>query len=157
MVSIGSVGGGWLSSYLIKKGWPVFKARKTSMFIFAVCVLPIMTARYTSNMWVAVALVGLAAAAHQAWSANIFTTVSDMFPKYAVSSVVGIGGMAGSVGGMLFPLLVGSMLDHYKTLGDVNIGYNILFIICGFAYLVAWLIMHLFAPRMEKVEVKETK
>jgi ACS family hexuronate transporter-like MFS transporter len=155
MVSVGSVGGGWLSSYLIKKGWPVFKARKTSMLIFAVCVLPIMTARYTSNMWVAVALVGLAAAAHQAWSANIFTTVSDMFPKYAVSSVVGIGGMAGSIGGMLFPLLVGSMLDHYKALGDVNVGYNILFIICGFAYLLAWGIMHLFAPRMEQVAIQE--
>lgn len=155
MVSIGSVGGGWLSSYLIKKGWPVFRARKTSMLIFAVCVLPIMTAKYTSNMWVAVALVGLAAAAHQAWSANIFTTVSDMFPKYAVSSVVGIGGMAGSIGGMLFPLLVGSMLDHYKQLGDVNVGYNILFIICGFAYLVAWSIMHFFAPRMEQVSIKD--
>jgi len=155
MVSIGSIGGGWLSSFLIKKGWPVFKARKTSMFLFAVCVLPIMLTKYTSSMWVAVSLVGLAAAAHQAWSANIFTTVSDMFPKYAVSSVVGIGGMAGSIGGMLFPLLVGSMLDHYKALGDVNIGYNILFIICGFAYLLAWVIMHFFAPKMEQVELKD--
>lgn len=155
MVSIGSVGGGWLSSYMIKKGWPVFRARKTSMFIFALLVVPIVTAQYTNNMWIAVALVGLAAAAHQAWSANIFTTVSDMFPKQAVSSVVGIGGMAGSIGGMLFPLLVGSMLDHYTELGNINIGYNILFLICGCAYLVAWVIMHFFAPRMEKVVVED--
>ncbi|KAA2240413.1 MFS transporter [Chitinophaga agrisoli] len=155
MVSVGSVGGGWLSSFLIKKGWPVFKARKTSMLIFAICVLPVMTIQFTHDMWVAVSLVGVAAAAHQAWSANIFTTVSDMFPKYAVSSVVGIGGMAGSIGGMLFPLLVGSMLDHYKLLGDVNVGYNILFVICGFAYLLAWVIMHFFAPRMEQVTIKK--
>jgi ACS family hexuronate transporter-like MFS transporter len=114
-----------------------------------------MVAPYSGNMWAAVALVGLAGAAHQAWSANIFTTVSDMFPKYAVSSVVGIGGMAGSLGGMLFPLFVGSLLDHYKTQGDITIGYNILFVICGFAYLLAWVIMHFFAPRMEQVSIKE--
>ncbi|HEU4555829.1 MAG TPA: MFS transporter [Chitinophaga sp.] len=155
MVSIGSVGGGWLSSFFIKKGWPVFKARKTSMLLFAIFVMPVMLTQYTNSMWMAVSLVGLAAAAHQAWSANIFTTVSDMFPKYAVSSVVGIGGMAGSIGGMLFPLLVGSMLDHYKALGDINVGYNILFVICAFAYLLAWVIMHFFAPRMEQVKIKE--
>lgn len=155
MISFGSIGGGWISSYLIKKGWPVFRARKTSMLGFALCVVPVIVAPYSGNMWAAVALVGLAGAAHQAWSANIFTTVSDMFPKYAVSSVVGIGGMAGSLGGMLFPLFVGSLLDHYKLLGDINIGYNILFIICGFAYLLAWVIMHFFAPRMEQVSIKE--
>ena len=151
--TIGSVGGGYLSSYLIKKGWLVFKARKISMLVFAFCVMPIVTAQYAPNVWVAVGLISLAAAAHQAWSANIFTTVSDMFPKQAVSSVVGIGGMAGSTGGMLFPLVVGAMLDHYKALGDIVIGYNILFVICGFAYLIAWLIMHFLAPRMERVTV----
>ena len=123
------------------------------MLVFAFCVLPIMTAPYAGNVWIAVGLISLAAASHQAWSANIFTTVSDMFPKQAVSSVVGIGGMAGSIGGMLFPLLVGALLDHYKALGDIVIGYNILFVICGFAYLIAWITMHFLAPRMERVRV----
>jgi ACS family hexuronate transporter-like MFS transporter len=131
----------------------VFKARKISMLVFAFCVMPIMSAQYAPNVWVAVGLISLAAAAHQAWSANIFTTVSDMFPKRAVSTVVGIGGMAGSTGGLLFPIVVGAMLDHYKTLGNIVIGYNILFVICGFAYLLAWLIMHFLAPRMERVNV----
>lgn len=151
--TIGSVGGGYLSSYLIRKGWLVFKARKTSMLVFAFCVLPIITAQYAGNVWIAVGLISLAAASHQAWSANIFTTVSDMFPKQAVSSVVGIGGMAGSTGGMLFPLLVGALLDHYKALGNIVIGYNILFVICGLAYLVAWVTMHFLAPKMERVKV----
>lgn len=151
--TIGSIGGGYLSSWFIRQGWPVFKARKTAMLIFAFCVIPIMTARYTNNVWVAVALISLAAAAHQAWSANIFTTASDMFPKRAVSSVVGIGGMAGSVGGILFPLLVGYLLDFYKQAGNITVGYNLLFVICGSAYLLAWGVMHLFAPRMEKVEL----
>ena len=131
VTSVGSIGGGYLSSYFIQKGWPVFKARKTAMFIFALCVLPIMTARYATNMWVAVALISLAAAAHQAWSANIFTVASDMFPKKAISSVVGIGGMAGSVGGVLFPLFVGYILDVYKNLGNSTAGYNIIFFVCG--------------------------
>lgn len=151
--TIGSVGGGYLSSYLIRKGWKVFKARKMSMLFFAFCVIPIITAPNAGNVWIAVGLISLAAAAHQAWSANIFTTVSDMFPKHAVSSVVGIGGMAGSLGGMLFPLLVGSLLDHYKSLGNIVTGYNILFVICGFGYLIAWLLMHLLAPRMERVKI----
>ncbi|MET7001337.1 MFS transporter [Chitinophaga defluvii] len=151
--TVGSIGGGYLSSWLIKIGWPVFKARKVSMFIFAVCVVPIMFAKQTNNIWVVVALISLAAAAHQAWSANIFTTASDMFPKYAVSSVVGIGGMAGSVGGIIFPLIVGGLLDHYKALGNIGAGYNVLFIICGCMYLLAWLVMHFFAPKMEEVKI----
>ncbi|HNU41687.1 MAG TPA: MFS transporter [Cyclobacteriaceae bacterium] len=149
--TIGSIGGGYLSSWLIKKGWPVFKARKTSMLLFAVSVMPIMAARFVDDIWGAVALMSLAVAAHQAWSANIFTTTSDMFPKRAVSSVVGIGGMAGSLGSFLFPLLVGHLLNHYKLLGNITTGYNILFLICGFAYLFAWLLMHWLAPRMERV------
>jgi MFS transporter, ACS family, hexuronate transporter len=115
-------------------------------------VLPIVTAPWVGSLWAAVGLISLAVAAHQAWSTNIFTTVSDMFPKTAVSSVVGIGGMAGSIGGMLFPLLVGTVLDHYKTLGNINIGYNILFVICGCGYLVAWVLMHFLAPRMERIK-----
>jgi ACS family hexuronate transporter-like MFS transporter len=141
-----------LSSYLIKKGWPVYKARKVTMLIVAFCVLPIVTAQYATNMWVVVALISLAAGAHQAWSANIFTTASDMFPQKALSSVVGIGGMAGSVGGMLFPLVIGNILEYFKEAGNKTAGYNIIFVICGFAYLLAWLIMHLLAPKMRRVE-----
>lgn len=140
--TIGSIGGGFLSSYLIKKGWNVQRARKTTMFIIALCVLPIMLAQFTKNIWGAVGLISLAAAAHQAWSANIFTTVSDYFPKKDISSVVGIGGMAGSVGGILFPLAIGMILDHYKLLGNITAGYNIIFIMCGSAYLLAWIVMH---------------
>lgn len=151
--SIGSIGGGYLSGYLIKKGWLVFKARKISMLFFALCVVPIMAIQFTTNIWQAVALLSLATAAHQAWSANIFTTASDMFPKKAVSSVVGIGGMAGSLGGFVFPYIIGQLLDHYKALGNITTGYNILFVICGVAYLVAWGFMHLFAPKMEKVNI----
>lgn len=146
--SIGSIGGGYLSSYFIQKGWPVYKARKTAMFIFALCVLPIMSAKYATNMWVAVALISLAAAAHQAWSANIFTVASDMFPKKAISSVVGIGGMAGSVGGVLFPIFVGYILETYRQLGDSTAGYNIIFFVCGLMYMLAWAIMHFISPKM---------
>lgn len=151
--TVGSIGGGYLSGYFIKKGWPVFRARKTSMLIFAFLVMPIMAAQYTTNIWQAVVLISLAAAAHQAWSANIFTTASDMFPKKAVSSVVGIGGMAGSVGGIFFPLLVGIILDNYKAAGNIGAGYNVIFIICGFAYLLAWGVMHVFSPKMERVDI----
>ncbi len=151
--TIGSIGGGYLSGYFIRLGWSVFRARKTAMLIFALCVVPIVFAQYATNVWAAVGLISLAAAAHQAWSANIFTTASDMFPKRAVSSVVGIGGMAGAVGGILFPMLVGRLLDTYKAAGNISAGYNLLFVICGCAYLLAWGIMHLFTSKMEKVEL----
>ena len=153
VAGFGSILGGHLSGWFIKKGWPVFKARKTAMLIFACCVVPIVLVRFTSDIWAAVALISLAAAAHQAWSANIFTTASDMFPKKAVSSVVGIGGMAGSVGGILFPLLIGILLDHFKSLHILSTGYNIIFVICGSAYLLAWLIMHFLSPKMKQVEI----
>jgi ACS family hexuronate transporter-like MFS transporter len=151
--TVGSVGGGFLSSWFIKKGMPIFKARKTAMFLFALCVLPIFGARYATNIWQAVGLISLAAAAHQAWSANIFTTASDMFPKRAVSSVVGIGGMAGSVGGIAFPFFIGWVLETYKKAGNITAGYNIIFSICACAYLVAWLIMHWLTPRMKVVKL----
>jgi MFS transporter, ACS family, hexuronate transporter len=151
--TIGSIGGGYLSGFFIKKGLPVFRARKTAMLIFAIAVVPIMLARYCTNIWQAVFLISLAAAAHQAWSANIFTTASDMFPKKAVSSVVGIGGMAGSVGGILFPLLIGWLLDSAKASGDITVGYNIVFTICGLAYLLAWAIMHFLVPKHKVVEL----
>ncbi len=145
--SLGSIGGGYLSSNLISKGWGVFRARKTSMLVFALCVLPVMTAPWVGNIWMAVALISLAAASHQAWSATIFTTASDIFPKSSISTVVGIGGMAGSVGGILFPLLVGWLLDYYKSAGNIGTGYTILFVISGSAYGVAWMVMHCLTPK----------
>lgn len=149
--TFGSIGGGYLSSYLIKRGWPVLKARKATLLLVAFAVLPIILARYATDIWVAVDIISIAAAAHQAWSANIFTVVSDIIPKRAVSSVVGIGGMAGSIGSTLFPLLVGSLLDYYKAAGNIGAGYNILFIICGLAYFVAWFIIHLLTSRMKPI------
>lgn len=153
----GSIGGGYLSSWLIKKNWPVFKARKAALLLAALCVLPILYARYTTNIWTAVGLISLAAAAHNAWSANIFTVASDMFPKKTLSSVIGIGGMAGSVGGILFPMLIGYILDLYKLKGNIVAGYNILFIISGGAYLLAWMIIHLLTPKMHRVQVGNTE
>ncbi|MDR3695988.1 MFS transporter [Mucilaginibacter sp.] len=151
--TIGSIGGGHLSSWLIKKGWTAFKARKTAMLLFALCVVPIITARFATNIWQAVGLIGLAAAAHQAWSANIFTTTSDVFPKKAISSVVGIGSMAGAVGGFFFPTFIGYILDASKKAGHIVTGYNIIFFICGCAYLLAWVLMHFLSPRMKKVNL----
>ncbi|GAB3753353.1 MFS transporter [Spirosoma pomorum] len=153
LVSIGSIGGGYLSSALIRRGWSVWKARKTAMFIFALLVVPVIAVRYEPGIWGAVALIGLAGAAHQAWSANIFTTASDMFPKRAVSTVVGIGSMAGSVGGIIFPEIVGRILQRYKQAGDVQSGYGIIFLMCGSAYLLAWLVMHVLTPTMKPVQL----
>ncbi len=155
IAAVGSIFGGWVPMYLMKKGWPVFKARKTSMLIYAFCALPAVSAQLMGeqNMWYAILIIGFAAAAHQAWSANIFTTVSDMFPKAAVGSVTGIGGMAGGLGGIVVAKSAGYLFDYYKGLGHIQTGYLIMFIICGFAYLLAWLVMHFLVPRMQKVEV----
>jgi MFS transporter, ACS family, hexuronate transporter len=151
VASFGSILGGYLSGWFIKRGLPVYKARKISMFIFACCVVPIFFVRYTNSIWPAVWLISLAAAAHQAWSANIYTVGSDIFPKHILSSVIGIAGMAGSVGGILFPFAIGIILDHFKLIGSLGTGYNIIFGICAIAYLLAWTIMHLLSPKMEEV------
>ncbi|BCZ81098.1 hexuronate transporter [Paraburkholderia terrae] len=141
--SIGSISGGWLSSRLIARGWDVTRARQITMLGLAFLVVPIAFSPWIDNMWAMVGLLSLAAAAHQGWSANLFTTASDMFPKRLVGSIVGMGGMAGAIGGTVFPLFVGALLDHFKALGNVNAGYNILFAICGSAYVIAWTIMRL--------------
>lgn len=153
MSTFGSVGGGWLPMHFIKNNWPVFRARKTSMLIYAFLVLPIIFAQILGsvNMWLAVVTIGLAAAAHQAWSANIFTTVSDMFPKKTIASVIGMGGMAGAMGGILIALLARKLFDHYKALGTIETGYYIMFAICSCAYLLAWILMHFLAPKMERI------
>ena len=98
-------------------------------------------------------MIGFAAAAHQAWSANIFTTVSDMFPKKTVASVTGIGGMAGGLGGIVVSKSAGYLFDYYKSLGNIQTGYYIMFFTCGFLYLTAWFAMHLLVPKMEKVTI----
>jgi ACS family hexuronate transporter-like MFS transporter len=153
IMTVLSLIGGWLPGHLTKRGWTVTRARKTSFFISAICVLPIFFVTGVED-WPAVFLIGLAGAAHQAWSANLFTTVSDMFPKYAIGSVVGIGGMAGAIGGMLFPVFCGRMLDIFTARGNVTGGYTVLFTICAFAYLIAFAIHHLLAPRFEKFEMR---
>ena len=154
MATIGSIVGGWLPIYFIKKGWTVFRSRKTAMLIYACCVLPIVSAQYLGsiNMWLAVLIIGLAMSAHQAWSANIYTTVSDMFPKSATASVTGIGGMFGAVGGILIAKSAGKLFDHYKANGHIETGYLIMFLICSFAYVTAWLLMHLLVPKMKSIQ-----
>jgi len=150
IVTVLSIAGGWLSGYLVKQGHTPVRARKIAMLGFALCVLPILFVTKASD-WGAVVLIGIAGAAHQAWSANLFTTVSDMFPKRAVGSVVGLGGMAGSLGGIAFPILAGKLLDHFTRVGDVTAGYRILFGFCGFAYLLAFAISHLLVPKFAPV------
>ena len=142
--------------FFIRKNWPAFRARKTAMLIYAFMVTPVVFAQIVGgiNMWFAVLAIGLGASAHQAWSANIFTTVSDMFPKKAVGSVTGIGGMFGSLGGILLTWLVQkSLFVHYRAIGEIETAYYIMFIICGSAYLLAWVTLHLLAPRIERVKL----
>jgi ACS family hexuronate transporter-like MFS transporter len=146
MTSIGSIGGGWLSGAFIKKGWSINKGRKTVMLICALLILPIVFASTVSEWW-AVMLIGLATAAHQGWSANLFTTVSDMFPRKAVGSVVGLGGMAGSVGGMLIATAAGFILQFTGS-------YFSLFIFAGLVYLVALFAIHLLVPSIGRIELE---
>jgi ACS family hexuronate transporter-like MFS transporter len=142
MTSIGSIGGGWLSGSLLRRGWAVNSSRKVVMLLCALLVVPIVVASQVSDLWVAVCLIGLAAAAHQGWSANLFTTVSDMFPKQAVGSVVGFGGMAGAVGGMILSATAGYVLELTGS-------YLPLFILAGSIYLVTLVIFQLLVPKME--------
>jgi len=152
--SLGSVIGGWVSSRLIARGWSVSKARQTTMLCIACLVVPIVLSPWVSNMWVMVGLLSLAVGSHQGWSANLFTRPADLFPKEFVGSVVGIGGMAGALGSTLFPIFVGRLLDHFKALGNVDTGYNIIFAICGCAYLVAWLLMRVLQPVEARIEAQ---
>jgi MFS transporter, ACS family, hexuronate transporter len=153
IMTVLSIYGGWITGYLTKRGYSVTRARKMGMFAFALCVVPIFFVTETGD-WTAVLLIGLAGSAHQAWSANLYTTVSDMFPKNAVASVIGLGGMAGALGGMLFPILTGRLLDVFTESGNVTAGYSLLFAICSFAYLVAFLCHHLLAPSFEQLKLK---
>jgi MFS transporter, ACS family, hexuronate transporter len=139
----GSVGGGWFSSALIKRGWSVNRSRKTAMLTMALLIVPTTLVSRAPTMWTAVLIVGVALAAHQAWSANVYTLASDMFPKSAVGSVVGIGAFGGAMGGVLFQRITGRVLQANGS------DYTPIFIVCGLAYVSAWLIIHLLAPRLE--------
>lgn len=141
----GSIFFGWLSSRLIQNGWSVNRARKLTMLICALCVAPIVFASITNSVWVAVGLIALAAAAHQGWSANIFTLASDMFPKRTLGSVVGIGSMFGAIGGVLFAASTGII--------RVKFGYVPLFAIAGSAYLIALVVIHLLSPKLEPAKL----
>ena len=147
VASVGSIGGGWLSSFLLRRGWSVNAARKTAMLTCALAVTPIMFASRAQSLWAAVALVSLAAAAHQGWSANMFTLASDMFPRQAVGSVVGFGGMAGAVGGMLIAQVTGHLLQWTGS-------YSVVFIVASLAYLLALAAIHLLTPRMKPVRLE---
>ncbi len=143
MADGGSILGGWLSSYFIKKGWTINRARKTTLLICGIIILPVVFATQTSNQWVSVLLIGLAASGHQAWSANAFTLASDVFPKKATASVVGIGGMVGGVVSIIAFFALGRVLDS-----SGKSAYLFAFLIAGFLYLVCLLIIHLIMPKM---------
>jgi ACS family hexuronate transporter-like MFS transporter len=151
--TLGSIFGGYFSSVLIRRGMAVIKARKTALLIFAVLELSILSAQFVTDIWVAVAIISLVVAVHQAWATNVFTLASDMFPREAVSSVVGIGGTAGAIGGMMFPILVGYLLDTYKAAGNLPGGYNVLFTLCGVTYLITWFIIHLLTRKKGRVQM----
>lgn len=155
MTIAGSIGGGYVSSWLIKRGWPTLKARKTVLLIFAVLELTIISAQFVSNIWGVVAILSFTLAVHQAWSTNIFTLVCDLFPKQVVGSVTGIGATSGAIGGMLFPLAIGYILDRYKESGDVTEGYHLLFVLCSFMYLIAWTIIHFLTKSAKVVDLSD--
>jgi len=145
--TIGSIGGGYLSSLLIKKGWAIGKARSFTMLLFALMVVPVMFSKYVDNMWLITIIIALATAAHQGWGANLMTTVGDRLPNNYVSSVIGFGGMLGSAAGIIFPLFIGIVLDTFKKAGNINGGYNIIFFIAGISYVAAWGIIWLINRR----------
>jgi ACS family hexuronate transporter-like MFS transporter len=158
VATLGSIFGGWLPKKFINSGMDANKARKLAMFIFALFPLSVLLASKLGaiNTWFAVATIAIACSAHQAWSANIFTIVSDMFPKKAVASVTGLGGMAGAIGGILIAWAAGKLLAHFAAMGKTELGYGILFIVCGSAYLVAWAIMHVLVPKFKQIQLSET-
>ena len=153
MAMIGSVTGGWFPLYFIRKGNQVYDGRMKAMLVIALFPLVVLLAQPLGHIsfWIPVFLIGIGTAAHQAWSANIFTTVSDMFPKKAVGSVIGIGGMAGGLGGVLITKLGGALFDHYKGLGHIGTGYTIMFAICAVAYLLAWIVMKWLVPKYKPI------
>lgn len=144
----GSVVGGWISSLLIRRGNSINVARKSAMLVCAISVLPVVFVPYVTNMWNAVLLIGLAAAAHQGFSANLYTLTSDMFPNRAIGSVVGLGGTVGALGGLLIASVVGHVLERSGS-------YQIPFFIAGVAYLIALGLIHILAPQLNAAELND--
>jgi ACS family hexuronate transporter-like MFS transporter len=153
MTMFGSIGGGWFPMYFIKKGYKPYDGRMKAMLLIATIPLVVLAAQYLGEIsyWYPVILIGIGASAHQAWSANLFTTVSDMVPNKAIASVVGIGGMAGGIGGVIVTKAGGALFDHYKALGHIETGYTIMFVFCAIAYLLAWSIMKLLVPKYKPI------
>lgn len=149
MTMFGSIGGGWFPIYYINKGYSPYDGRMRAMLTIALFPLVVLLAQVLGGIsfWIPVILIGIGASAHQAWSANIFTTVSDMFPKKAIGSVIGIGGMAGGIGGVIITKTGGALFDHYKALGHIETGYTIMFAFCGLAYIIAWAVMKALVPK----------
>lgn len=154
MTMFGSIGGGWFPIYFIKKGFTPYDGRMKAMFLIALVPLVVLLAQPLGHIsyWMPVVLIGLGASAHQAWSANIFTTVSDMFPKKTIGSVVGIGGMAGGIGGVIVTKSAGALFDYYQSLGQIQTGYTIVFIFCAIAYIIAWSIMKTLVPKYAPIQ-----
>ncbi len=146
LADLGSIAGGWFSSALMKRGWTTNAARKTAMLVCAICVVPVIYVPFAQSQWTAVLLLGLAAACHQGYAANVFTLASDMFPRRAVGSVTGLAGMMGALGGFLFQMAAGRIIDLTGT-------YISLFILAGTIYLIATALMHLITPRSEVAHV----
>ena len=153
VITVLSLAGSWMTGYLVRRGWSTNRARKTGMFCFAVVPLCILALGRVGDWW-AVLLIGLTGAAHQAWSANLYTTVSDMFPNQAIARLIGFGSMAGSVGSIVLTVYCGRLLDQMGAAGAGR-SYEVLFGYCGCAYLVAFLLNHLLAPRFDPLEIKE--
>ncbi|MBL0269632.1 MAG: MFS transporter [Chitinophagaceae bacterium] len=153
LTMFGSIGGGYFPTYFINKGYNAYDGRMRAMLLIAVIPLVVLAAQPLGGIsfWIPVILIGIGASAHQAWSANIFTTVSDMFPKKAIGSVVGIGGMAGGIGGVIITKIGGALFDHYKKLGHIETGYTIMFAFCAVAYLIAWSVMKTLVPKYKPI------
>ena len=148
-----SIAGGWLSSYFIKIGRSVNWSRKSTMLICVCLALPVVLIRFSNDIWLSVMIIAVAAAAQTIWKGVLLTTVADQFPKKAVSSVTGIGGLGGAIGGMLAAQGVGLLLDSYKHDNNINGGYNLIFILCGLSYVVAISVFHSLSPKLKTVEI----
>lgn len=148
-----SIAGGWLSSYFIKKGWTINNSRKSVMLICVCLALTIILIRFSNNIWLSVMIIAVAAAAQTIWKGVLLTTVADQFPKKTVSSVAGIGGLGGAIGGMLAAKGVGILLDNFKADNNIQAGYNLIFLLCGLAYIVALSSFHFLSPQLTEVKV----
>ena len=154
MTMIGSISGGWISSSLIKKGWTISKSRKSAMLLFAFLIIPVIFVKW-AGLWPAVILIGLATASHQGWAANLMTSISDIFPKKAAASVTGIGTTVATIISVSFSYGVGSILNHWKELGRIEMGYAFIFTFCASIYIIAWVIYNVLIPKIESVNIDD--